>query len=66
MTKFNVPDMTCGHCEATVRKAIEEIDGAADVKVDLSANKIDVTSTAANDDILAALDAAGYPSSIAS
>jgi copper chaperone len=66
MTKFNVPDMTCGHCEATVRKAIGEIDGAADVKVDLSANKIDVTSTAANDDILAALDKAGYPSSIAS
>ncbi|AVX03910.1 hypothetical protein MXMO3_01380 [Maritalea myrionectae] len=66
MTKFNVPDMTCGHCEATVRKAIGEIDGTADVKVDLSANKIDVTSTANNDDILAALDEAGYPSSIAS
>lgn len=66
MAKFNVPDMTCGHCEATVSKAIKEIDGTADVKADLSANKIDVTSTANNADILAALDAAGYPSSIAS
>ncbi|AVX03904.1 heavy-metal-associated domain-containing protein [Maritalea myrionectae] len=66
MAKFNVPDMTCGHCEATVSKAIKEIDGSADVKADLSANKIDVTSTADNAAILAALDAAGYPSTVAS
>jgi copper chaperone len=66
MAKFNVPDMTCGHCEATVSKAIKEIDGSADVKADLSSHKIDVTSTADNNAILAALDAAGYPSTVAS
>ncbi len=66
MTVFNVPDMTCGHCEATVSKAIKEIDTNADVKADLGQNKIDVTSSADNETILAALDAAGYPSSLRS
>ncbi|MCF4098971.1 heavy-metal-associated domain-containing protein [Maritalea mediterranea] len=66
MTKFNVPDMTCGHCEAAVLKAIKDVDSSADIKVDLSEHKIDVTSKADNDDILAALNAAGYPSSLAS
>ncbi len=66
MAKFNVPDMTCGHCEATVSKAFKEIDGSADVKADLSTNKIDVTSTADNAAILAALDAAGYPATVTS
>lgn len=64
MTTFNVPDMTCGHCEATVSKAIKDIDGGADVKADLSKNTIDVTTTADNNAILAALNSAGYPSSI--
>lgn len=66
MTVFKVPDMTCGHCEATVSKAIKDIDESADVKADLGQNRIEVTSSAGNDAILAALDAAGYPSSLAS
>lgn len=65
MTTFNVPDMTCGHCEATVTKAIQTVDQSAIVRADLAANKIDVTTTAANDAILAVLDEAGYPSSVA-
>ncbi|MFT6656961.1 MAG: copper chaperone [Maritalea sp.] len=62
---FNVPDMTCGHCEATVTKAIQGVDQSATVKADLAANKIEVASTAGSEAILAALDEAGYPSSVA-
>jgi copper chaperone len=64
MTTFNVPDMTCGHCEAVITKAIQELDSTADVKADLAANKITVTSKVDGSEILAALEATGYPSSL--
>lgn len=65
MTTFNVPDMTCGHCEATVTNAIQGIDQSAIVKADLVTNKIEVTSTAKTEAILGVLNEAGYPSSVA-
>ena len=34
--KFNVPDMTCGHCVATVTKAVKALDPVAEVKADLA------------------------------
>ncbi len=44
---FTVSDMTCGHCEKTVRAALaKELPGAA-VTVDLSARKVTVEGDAA-------------------
>ncbi|GLQ15920.1 heavy-metal-associated domain-containing protein [Maritalea porphyrae] len=62
MTKFAVPDMTCGHCEATVTKAIKEVDPFASVKADLATNTITLSSSAEVSTITAALEKAGYPS----
>lgn len=43
---FNVPDMTCGHCEKTVRAALEkELPGAA-VSIDLSGHRVTVEGDA--------------------
>ena len=46
-TIFHVPDMTCGHCEKTVRGALEEVLPGVSVAVDLGAQKVSVAGDAA-------------------
>ena len=62
MLKLNVPDMSCGHCEAAVTKAIRSIDETAKVDVDLTSRTVAIESTADMQRIAAALEAEGYPS----
>lgn len=40
---LTVSDMTCSHCEATVKKAVRSVDGVVDVAVDLQSKKVTVT-----------------------
>jgi len=35
MTTIQIKGMSCGHCVASVTKALEEIEGVSDVQVDL-------------------------------
>ncbi len=65
MLKLNVPDMSCGHCEAAVTKTIRSIDETAKVDVDLTSRTVAIESTADMQRIAAALEAEGYPSQIA-
>jgi len=57
-TIFTVPDMTCGHCEKTVRSALGEALPGAAVTIDLAAKRVTVDgdATAAED----AIREAGY------
>jgi copper chaperone len=59
--KFNVPDMTCGHCVATITRAIKAVDGAAEVKTDLAAKTVTVESSAPAAALARALEQVGYP-----
>ncbi|MFO1133068.1 MAG: heavy-metal-associated domain-containing protein [Hyphomicrobiales bacterium] len=59
--KFNVPDMSCGHCVATITKAVKALDPAAEVKTDLAAKSVTVESAVPASSIARALDEAGYP-----
>jgi len=63
--KFNVPDMTCGHCVSTVTKAVKALDAAADVKADLAAKTVTVETSAPAAAVSKALDEAGYPNTAA-
>lgn len=65
MTTLSVPDMSCGHCKATVESALGAIPQVGDVKVDLSTRKVEVTGPAPAADLIQALDAAGYPATVA-
>ena len=60
---FNVPDISCGHCVATVTRAIKALDPAAEVTADLAAKIVTVASTATAAAVAKALDEAGYPNS---
>lgn len=55
---FVVPDMTCGHCEATVRGAFEKAMPGAALNIDLGAHKVTVDGDA--DKARAILVEAGY------
>ena len=59
-TTYSVPGMTCEHCGAAVDAAVRRVPGVADVAVDLAAKEVRVTGDAARDDVVAAIDDAGY------
>ncbi|MDE1159337.1 MAG: heavy-metal-associated domain-containing protein [Neorhizobium sp.] len=43
---FTVPDMTCGHCEKTVRSALADALPGAVVEIDLATRKVGVEGDA--------------------
>lgn len=57
---FSIPDMTCGHCKATVERAIAAVDPGAKVEIDLTAHTARLESSADSAQLIAALADAGY------
>jgi copper chaperone len=61
MFAFEVKDMTCGHCAATITRALKSVDAGAQVQVDLAAQRVTVDAAAADAAaLLAAIHDAGY------
>ncbi|MBR0682901.1 heavy-metal-associated domain-containing protein [Roseomonas eburnea] len=60
MTRFEIPDMTCGHCVKTVTEAVRSVDPVAQVQADLATHSIGVISNANAMSLSAAITAAGY------
>ncbi|MFG6486473.1 heavy-metal-associated domain-containing protein [Roseateles sp. BYS78W] len=61
MYRFNLPDMSCGHCVAAITEALKEADALAGVQIDLATKTAQVDSTLPRDRLAAALAEAGYP-----
>jgi copper chaperone len=64
MIELDVPDMTCNHCAATIRKAVAGVDPAAACEIDVAGKRVSVTSAIAPSDFVEALEEAGYPSTL--
>lgn len=60
MTKLSIPEMSCGHCKATVEKTIKAIDPLASLTFDMTDRTVVVQTAAPLDAIQAALSTAGY------
>ena len=58
--EFTVQGMTCGHCEMAVTKAVKRQDPNAQVRIERSANKVNVESTAAREALARAIAEQGY------
>ncbi|SDI36308.1 heavy-metal-associated domain-containing protein [Aliiruegeria lutimaris] len=58
--KFNVPDMSCGHCTAAIEKAILEADSSANVTCDLDSRSVTIESGLQADAVAKLLLDAGY------
>ncbi len=60
MVELKVGGMTCNHCVRAVTQALQELDPAARVEVDLAAGQVRVESTATSAQLAAAISEAGY------
>lgn len=61
MTSFRVEDMTCGRCASAITRALQAVDAAADVQVDVASRLVHVRSAEADAAALAAaISDAGY------
>ncbi|GHG94211.1 heavy-metal-associated domain-containing protein [Pseudodonghicola xiamenensis] len=58
--KFSVPEMSCGHCTASIEKAIKEADPAAEVTCDLPSRSVEVSSSLSAATIATTLDEIGF------
>ena len=60
MRSFKVLDMSCGHCTATIEKAIKAIDPTATVSCDTGRREVDVESVLNERALAEAIRNAGY------
>jgi copper chaperone len=60
MIEIAVQDMTCGHCVATITKAVKETDAAARCEIDLEAKRVRIEAARPAKDFVAAIAGAGY------
>ena len=57
---FTVTGMTCGHCVASVTEEVSEVPGVTDVQVVLETGQLTVTGDASPEEVVAAVQEAGY------
>lgn len=65
MTRFNVPDMSCGHCKSAVERTVAFLDPEARTSVDLEGKIVEIDSSVSDTAIQEALAKEGYPASLA-
>ena len=58
--QFTVDGMNCGHCEATVTRAIKQLDAAAQVSIDRARKSVTVQSEQPREALAAAISEADY------
>jgi copper chaperone len=63
--QMTIPDMTCGHCRASVEAAVAGAAPGARVAVDLDSRRVVIEGPADADRVLAAVRAAGFDARLA-
>lgn len=60
--KVYIDGMSCGHCAARIEKALAQMEGVTQVKVNLAGKFAELEAPATLDEkaVLAAIDSAGY------
>ncbi|MBR3508375.1 MAG: heavy metal translocating P-type ATPase [Lachnospiraceae bacterium] len=64
MVQYKVSGMSCAACQTRVEKAVNAVDGVESCAVSLLTNSMGVEGTARAEDIIAAVEAAGYGASL--
>ncbi len=65
MITLNVPDMSCGHCAGVITKALRALDPAAVIGFDMHNHQVQVDTVQSSDTVVQAMQAAGYPATVA-
>jgi copper chaperone len=61
---YSVPDVSCGHCKATIEKVLGALPGVASVAVEVEAKTVDVSfdeQVISETEVLSILEQEGYP-----
>jgi len=58
--ELHITGMTCGHCRASVYRALTAVPGVVEATVDLATGKAQVTGNPAIEQLLAAVEEEGY------
>ena len=66
MEQYNVTGMSCAACQARVEKAVNAIDGVESCAVSLLTNSMGVQGSASPEEIIKAVESAGYGASLKS
>jgi copper chaperone len=61
---ITVEGMSCGHCEQTVEDALASVPGVESATADRGTESATIEGEAALEDLLAAVDDAGYDASV--
>ena len=64
MEQYNVTGMSCAACSARVEKAVGKVEGVTSCSVSLLTNSMGVEGTAKKEDIIKAVEEAGYGASV--
>ena len=64
MEQYNVTGMSCAACQARVEKAVNTVDGVESCAVSLLTNSMGVQGSASPEEIIKAVEAAGYGASL--
>ena len=62
MIELTLPTMTCGHCVRSVTEAVQRVDSAAKLDIDLPSHRVRIDSPLPAEQFSAALIEAGYAS----
>lgn len=60
---ITVEGMTCEHCEQTVEEALEDVEGVTSASADRESESVTVEGNADTDELVSAVDEAGYEAS---
>lgn len=66
MITLSIPDMSCGHCKASVESALAPLAGVKSITVDLTSRQVQINGTPQTDALLASLDEIGFPATLIS
>lgn len=62
MRVFEVQGISCGHCVRSITQAVQALDPAAQVRVDIPSGRVEVDSERLDDrQVVDAMAAEGYP-----
>lgn len=64
MTKLSIPDMSCGHCRASIEGALAPLPGFEGIRFDAEARTAEVEGPVSERTLLSALESIGFPAQV--
>lgn len=64
MTRLSIPDMTCGHCRASIEAALAPVPGVTAIRFDQENRVAEIDGSANPRDLVILLNTIGFPAEL--